>query len=90
MYVGNGRYSYLLKITRKKDKFTLNNILSLWILTAFLEKTEANPWKLTELCMFLMDYVMASLEENEESQFEQVSSHFLKVNIWKWWYVLRV
>ena len=40
--------------------------------------------------MFLMDYVMASLEENEESQFEQVSSHFLKVDFWKRWYVLRV
>lgn len=46
-------------------------------------RSKANPWKLTEFCMLLMDYVMAFLEENEECQFEQVFSHFLNVDIWK-------
>ena len=68
---------------RKESDTTerLHSLTHSWILTVFLEKTEANPWKLTEFCMFLMDYVMASLEENKEGQVEQVSSHFLKVGI---------
>lgn len=46
-------------------------------------RSKANPWKLTEFFMLLMDYVMAFLEKNEECQLEQVFSHLLNVDIWK-------